>query len=480
MANKSAISGFVKSLLFCAGADLHTLERCSKRTISKRAALGALVLTPAAMALVSSYCFLITIFKADVLAATSGCLLWSLVVFNIDRYLIATYEKGSSSKKAAMCIPVMARLFLAGFIGYTISHPMVLRLFNDNIQEHLIARQLEKKNGIIERYNQTIRDAEKEIDRLGKELSGKLDIAKEPNTYEDEIRSLEDEINKQYDFLADEIAGRSKRTGKYGDGPVAETIRNKIEYLQRQLDQLKQGKESNVAMRRAVLEAQWKGMEELSRRNTELIRDKRDQIARTQRLMENELKTFEDNTANDFLTRSNVLDELAAKHFNVMKWSSLLAGIFILVDVLPVVFKIVTRIDEYDLKIETDRMVSETEEQIKRNILTRTKDGREKIEFQKWHYALLEKEMEQMAGHRIALLNRFTLFFDQKKKHDLSLARSADTFMQAIEEVRTEDYKAGLSRKVREEAADYFSRSGEISREALRMMSSNDSRSRDI
>ncbi|MCV5951374.1 DUF4407 domain-containing protein, partial [Escherichia coli] len=60
-------------------------------------------------------------------------IIWGLIIFNFDRFLVSTIRKYgvSKSKQWSMVIP---RIVLALLIGFTIARPLELKLFEKEIE----------------------------------------------------------------------------------------------------------------------------------------------------------------------------------------------------------------------------------------------------------------------------------------------------------------------------------------------------------
>ena len=154
-----------------------------------------------------------------------------------------------------------------------------------------------------------------------------------------------------------------------------------------------------------ILELREKELAEASRRNNELIRDKRLEIHQIQQLKESELRTFDAKTADDFLTRSNALDDLSKNNFNILKWNWILTFLLISIDILAITLKIISAKDDYDWMIGTEQLAAESKELIKRNVTSVTKADREKMEVQKCQNGMIQEEMRERIDHGIRMLS---------------------------------------------------------------------------
>jgi hypothetical protein len=137
--------------LFCSGADVQWLSRCSQREVTKYFGVGSLVFMTALFAFISSTYSFYSIFSIEhdyfghretfgkrvfswsVLSYSMIFgFLWSLFIFFIDRFIVSTISKSDSTlKQIALSVP---RLVIAIFIAITISQPLEVWIFHERIQ----------------------------------------------------------------------------------------------------------------------------------------------------------------------------------------------------------------------------------------------------------------------------------------------------------------------------------------------------------
>ena len=78
--------------ILCSGADQDILNNCSNGEQNKYAGLGATVFFTAVMASIAASYALYTVFKSPYIALGFG-LIWGLLIFNLDRYIVSTIRK---------------------------------------------------------------------------------------------------------------------------------------------------------------------------------------------------------------------------------------------------------------------------------------------------------------------------------------------------------------------------------------------------
>jgi hypothetical protein len=140
-------SGTSNSFLWwCAGAHSPTLEEFPTEHPKYNTLGGVLLATFALAALSSGYAFY-TIF-GSIGWSVGFATLWGLIIFNFDRFMVATIRKYgiSPARQWRVAIP---RIALAIMIGITIARPLELKLFEKEINVK-VASNL---SGKIKQYN---------------------------------------------------------------------------------------------------------------------------------------------------------------------------------------------------------------------------------------------------------------------------------------------------------------------------------------
>jgi hypothetical protein len=81
--------------ILCSGADKDIVASCSNGEQNKYAGIGATVFFTAIMAFVACSYALYTVFD-NVYMATFFGLIWGLLIFNLDRFIVSTIKKRDS------------------------------------------------------------------------------------------------------------------------------------------------------------------------------------------------------------------------------------------------------------------------------------------------------------------------------------------------------------------------------------------------
>lgn len=127
-------------LISLSGVDRELLAR-SPGERAKYMGVGGAILTTAVMAAASATYALYVSMKPPIVVAVLIGALWGLGILNLDRWIVAsTKRQGAFFKDIAMVLP---RLLLALIIGAVISEPLVLRIFQREIDAELQIMQSE-------------------------------------------------------------------------------------------------------------------------------------------------------------------------------------------------------------------------------------------------------------------------------------------------------------------------------------------------
>lgn len=192
----------------CAGGDRFLLERATYSDQVKYMCLGGIVLATGVMAsLAGGYAFY-TIFapkSAEVLdkMKTAGNtlevptdpltvllsvifgIIWGLIIFNIDRFIVASTGKGDGTEKITRSelVGALPRIFMGAIIAITISKPVEIRMFKSEIDVELQNAQMEKEKEFRDKvdaeFNIEIGKVQKEINKYDSGIQDKINRHKE-------------------------------------------------------------------------------------------------------------------------------------------------------------------------------------------------------------------------------------------------------------------------------------------------------------
>jgi hypothetical protein len=219
---------------FCSGVHQPTLEKHPTEH-NKYVGIGATIFFTGLFAALSGGYAMYFVFKGDTAAVFFSVffgLLWGLAIFNMDRYIVSSINKNSSSaKQIAQATP---RILLAIMIGMVISRPLELKIFDKEIRERLKVSYLNNQRS--------------KIDTLNKAFTNKYTIEiNKLNEAKAQRDSLEAGIKADRQKLNYEVFGTKteETSGVMGYGPYAKRKEEELRQRQQNLDSL------NASVRRA-------------------------------------------------------------------------------------------------------------------------------------------------------------------------------------------------------------------------------------
>ncbi len=233
--NTNESGRIMRFLWSAAGADEYILERSTYSDQVKYACLGGIVFATGLMAGLSGGYAFYTIFEPRgnvlenpihiptvVLALIFG-ILWGLMIFNLDRFIVAATGKGDGTEKITWdelkgAIP---RILMGMIIAISISKPVEIRMFKTEIDTELRKIQIKKQTEYAAEVDKTYTEREKNLENdFGK-------ITEERSQLIKRIAEFEERYQK-------EMAG--EQYGPKGEGPVALALKRERDNAQNKLD----------------------------------------------------------------------------------------------------------------------------------------------------------------------------------------------------------------------------------------------------
>ncbi len=308
------MNGLHNFLLYCAGTNFSILKK-SPSDISKYVGIGGVVFFTGVLAALSSGYAFYTIFDSKLFATVFG-LIWGLMIFNLDRYIVSSMRKtGGFWRQFFIALP---RIILAGVLGIVISKPLELKIFEKEIDKQL--------NVIINR-NKT---------KLQKEIKSRYDeqsifYRTERDSILSEEKRLKEDLSAASLDLEKEIVGTTTETttGKKGFGSNAKRKTEIKVQKQMAYDNFLKDNKSKLDSFAVLLKAENNQFEQ-ELKSTDPLEDK----------------------YNGFAARMQALSELGSE-FKILGWASLfITLLFILIEVSPVLVKLIMPKGPYDYILE--------------------------------------------------------------------------------------------------------------------------------
>ena len=134
----------------------------------KTLGLGGVLLATLVLASLAAGYAIYTVFDNWVYAIGFG-IIWGLIIFNFDRFLVSTMRKYGISKRKQLWMAV-PRLALALLIGFTIARPLEMKIFDKEINVKMtenLHKKIQLNDSLLRLENEKqINDATNERQRL--------------------------------------------------------------------------------------------------------------------------------------------------------------------------------------------------------------------------------------------------------------------------------------------------------------------------
>lgn len=393
---------------WCAGANLDILEECPTDH-SKFFGIGGTILFTALMASFAGGYAIFTAFQSAELAVFFG-IFWGLLIFNLDRYIVSSLGKGDGTTKITTdeWKNAAPRLIMAILIGFVVATPLELKLFEKEIEvekEKIINEKREQLSG-----GQSDRDKEIQSikDRMA-ELNHELDNIKAGVKTDPRITLNDDKISSNSKEESDLVIKKNSISAKISeyqanfnfamnkyqdqslDGDERSSFLIKKNRAENQLEKLK----PQLIQINSKLSEIRKTISDAEQGNTELRDTISVSITVTEQRVRNEMSKLSEqlNRVNDFRNadlnnysnvakqyngfsaRLEALDRLCnAKKTEIKSdntivettyrtpvyWARLLISLmFILIEIAPVLFKMMTEAGPYDDRMDEIKYASD-------------------------------------------------------------------------------------------------------------------------
>jgi len=315
--------------ILCSGADKNLLSGCSEGEQTKFAGIGATVFFTAVMAFIASAYALFTVFDSIYPAIAFG-LVWGLLIFNLDRFIVSTIRKRDSF--AAEFLQATPRILLAIIIAIVISKPLEIKIFQKEIDTVLLkeknAMALANKRQVATYFQTDIDQNQAQTDSLKSEIAQK-----------------EKEVNSLYETYITEAEG-TKGTMKLGKGPVFKEKIAKHDLAKSELEVLRKTNQAKIA--------------ENDKKAQSLQADRDKKVNDTQPIIDG---------FDGLMARINALNKLP--------WlpSFFIMLLFLAIETSPIIAKLLSPKGEYDFKLEdleTALQATLSQDKYQRSLLVKT------------------------------------------------------------------------------------------------------------
>lgn len=303
-------------LWWCAGAHQQLLKQFPSEH-SKYGGLGGVILATFVLAAISSGYAIYSIFNSFAWTILFA-IIWGLIIFNFDRFLVSTMRKYGVSRRKQFWMAV-PRIALALLIGVTIARPLELKIFEKEIDTKVVEnihKKIQLNDSLLQAENTALMQT----------------TTAERNRLENRKLSIEDTLHRLQQSYVQEADG----TGGSGQRGIEQLTRLKMdaftnarqqygpELLQLQADIGKQ--DSILGSAKASLEDKRKQYETAAKANV------------------------------GFLERNKALTDLASEESSVFWTSLLLSLLIILIEVGPILSKLIMPVGPYDIALAKEEL----------------------------------------------------------------------------------------------------------------------------
>jgi len=340
----SDFNPFTRLLWYAAGVDREVLAGCPYTDRVKWQGIGGIVLATAILALVSgSYAFYVVFGPKDAtaivdqptswpaVATALACgLTWSLVVFNLDRFIVSSTGHGDGTEKVTLeeFINALPRLAMAAVIGFCLSAPLEIRILKTEIDTALAGKQ---KDQLLAWNKQTYERFERErVDLTAKMESVQKRLDARAAGYETQRQ----EIAKQRRALEEEAEGNTA-SGKAGRGPAYQV---KDDNLKEMLAQLERGKLEGADLEQK-LRAEMRALQgQLDEQRAKIKREESDNEHRAEKM-------------DGLMMRIHISHEIGG----AVPW--LIAAMLLSIEICPIFFKMMLTTGAYEYLVDQKKFL---------------------------------------------------------------------------------------------------------------------------
>lgn len=347
-----------KDLLFViAGARHEVLALCPSERL-KFQSVGLGILITSGIATVSMWFALDSAMGVNAFVALLGAIVWGLVIMGIDRWLVSSMPT-TGTRRWTIALP---RLLLALLLGSLISTPIVLRIFESEINAQIVVIKQQRASAFLaaqqhSRVGQQVAFWTKDVANLQKVVDSGGDVPLNPSTDPTIValtkqRAAEVKLeHNYYEQWQCQLYGGPGCTVQ-GNGPLAQASHRSYEQATAQVASLtnqiqrrdKQLTATDAASRKARYQQAAAALPDAKR---QLAAATARQNALQQQYDALNLAT------NGLLIRLEALNQLAGKSFTINAARLLLFLLFLVIECLPVTVKLMQQPGIYEKILQT-------------------------------------------------------------------------------------------------------------------------------
>lgn len=295
----------------CAGANTSILSKCTSES-SKYVGIGATIFFTGIFAALAGGYALLTVFDNYIVATFFG-LLWGLMIFNLDRFIVSSMRKNGAPQQE--WLTALPRIVLAVIISIVIAKPLELKIFEKEVESEIalmIQEDLANQEKTVQQRFEGNRQAlQNEVQLLKEEVDAKA-------AKRDELRAIAQQE-------ADGTGGSMQRNA----GPIYQIKKADADKVEREL-------------------------EELRATNSAKINQLETQIADLNDSQQAALGQVQESQLTGLASRIEALDRLTKKSAAINVAHVFILLLFLAVETAPIFVKLISQRGPYDFVLKQE------------------------------------------------------------------------------------------------------------------------------
>lgn len=340
-----------KFLILISGARTEVLERCPTERV-KFQSLGWAILITSVMAVVSMWFALTSVLGFNPVLSVPFAVLWGLIIMGIDRWLVTSMTP-DGKRKFLVAAP---RLVLAILLGALISTPIVLRIFQSEINNQISVIKQDNEavflsspqhNVVVAqvtKWQNDVNNLEQVIDSHGQKP---INPADDPvvQGLTSQLKTAQSNASSDYHAWQCQLYGGCG--SPKGNGPLAaasekryNTDETEITKLNGEIQTRDQALQATDASSQATRLQQAEGALPGAKANLTVAQNEENTL----------LNNFNstNNSTNGVLIRLKALDQITAGNSTLQTARLLLFLLFLIIEILPVTVKLIQPAGNYE------------------------------------------------------------------------------------------------------------------------------------
>lgn len=329
-----------------AGADEEILARAPADR-PKFVSMGAVLVATAAVAAASaSFAMSMAVGLTPIPAILVG-LLWGLVILNLDRMLIVSMVTTAGLRRTL--VTAIPRVVLAAVIGAIISMPLVLRIFDAEIQVEKQQIQADELSAAQAALNNDVRftaipgletEAARLIGVASGQSGGDVGANEEVKRLREAVAAKEKEYTDTETALICERGGTPGcGSGRAGAGPIYDELVIKLDRLRGERDDLRRQLNEVTTATQGRVDAAAQQQVQVAQSDLTRVQEQLAILRADKARAENDIKEAQKEN-NGLLIRLQALERLSSGSWMMLAAHGALFLLFVFIEVLPVLMKV--------------------------------------------------------------------------------------------------------------------------------------------